>query len=376
MQRKKWLPALLMTLLMLLPMGALALVNAPVPSAVRIRAAATAKPAKTPKPTKTPRPTKTPKPTKVPKVTATPKPTIRPVDFPTLPPVNEKGFLQEGEFVYESVEEGLWMYASPTLKVQIERVNDPNKVLVWYEAHIWSDIEAGEKFAAIPIDREKWGKARHVEPERIAAENKVVFGMNTDYYTYRTAREGTLMVGIIIRDGQIISEKTSVYPRFRFPTLDTLALLPDGSMKVYRSDELTAQQYLDMGAKDVFAFGPILVRDGKTNPDVLEFGYGKTPQPRCAIGMIEPGHYYAVLVEARLKKESVGVSVSELMDMMLAGGCQTALNLDGGQTAVMLFMGKQVTRIGSYAGGKTSPRSTTEIIGIGRSEQVPAWEEK
>jgi hypothetical protein len=41
----------------------------------------------------------------------------------------------------------------------------------------------------------------------------------------------------------------------------------------------------------------------------------------------------------------------------------------------MLFMGKQVTRIGSYAGGKTSPRSTTEIIGIGRSDQVAPIED-
>ncbi len=369
MQCKKWIPALFITLLMLLPIGALALANAPAASTVRIRAAATPKPAKTPKPTRTPKPTKTPKPT------ATPQPTVRPVNFPTLPPTNEKGFLQEGEFVYENADEGLWMYASPTLRVQIERVKDPNKVLVWYEAEIWSDVEAGEKFAAIPFDKEKWGESKHVEPERIAAENKVVFGMNTDYYTYRTASKGALMVGIIIRDGKIISEKTSVYPRFRFPPLDTLALLPDGSMDVYRSDEKTVQQYLDMGAKDVFAFGPILVRDGKTNPDVLEFSYGQTKQPRCAIGMIEPGHYYAVLVEARLKKESIGVSVPELMDMMLAGGCKTALNLDGGQTAVMLFMGKQVTRIGSYSGGKTSPRSTTEIIGIGRSEQVAPLED-
>ncbi len=369
MQCKKWIPTLFITLLMLLPIGALALVNAPAASTVRIRAAATPKPARTPKPTRTPKPAKTPKPT------ATPQPTVRPVNFPTLPPTNEKGFLQEGEFVYENADEGLWMYASPTLRVQIERVNDPNKVLVWYEAEIRSDVEAGEKFAAIPFDKEKWGESKHVEPERIAAENKVVFGMNTDYYTYRTASKGALMVGIIIRDGKIISEKTSVYPRFRFPPLDTLALLPDGSMDVYRSDEKTVQQYLDMDAKDVFAFGPILVRDGKTNPDVLEFSYGQTKQPRCAIGMIEPGHYYAVLVEARLKKESVGVSVPELMDMMLAGGCKTALNLDGGQTAVMLFMGKQVTRIGSYSGGKTSPRSTTEIIGIGRSEQVAPLED-
>ena len=362
MHVKKWLPAVFLTLLLALPFGASALVKAQPSSLPNVKIAASAK---TPKPTKTPKPAKTP------------MPTIRPANYPTLPPVNEKGLLKEGEFVYENEEDGLWLYASPTLKVQIVRVKDPNKVLVWYEADIISDVEAGETFHAVPFDKELWGEARHVEPEQIAAENKVVFGMNTDYYTYRTARAQSLMVGIILRDGKVISDKTSEYPRFRFPTLDTLALEPGGVMGVYRSDELTAQQYLDMGVKDVFSFGPILVRDGKINEDVLDFNFGKTKQPRCAIGMIAPGHYFAILAEARLKKESVGVSVPELMQMMLDNGCKTALNLDGGQTAVMLFMGKQVTRIGSYAGGKTSPRSTTEIIGIGRSEAVgPYVQEK
>lgn len=359
MQWKKWLPALIVSLL-LLPAAALALTAVPTvtPAPAAVAASKTAKPTKTPKPT------------------ATPQPTIRPTNLPTLPPTNEKGFLPEGEFVYDNDEEGVWIYASNTLHVQIVRVKDPNKVLVWYEANIWSDIEQGEVFSAVPYDAEKWGKAKHVQPARIAAENKLVFAMNTDYYTYRVASKGTLMVGIIIRDGKIISEKTSVYPRFRFPTLDTLALLPGGVMSVFRSDELTAQEYLDMGATDVFAFGPILVRDGQANQDVLEFNYGQSNQPRCAIGMIEPGHYYALLVEARLKNESVGVSVPDMMDMMLEAGCQTAFNLDGGQTAVMYFLGKQIIRIGSYSGGKTSPRTTTELIGIGTSDLVPEWDGK
>ena len=356
MQCKKWLPALMLILLVLLPVSALALSAAPAPTAA-VKAA-------------------TPKPKKTPKPTATPKPIIRPTNLPTLPPTNEKGFLPEGEFIYENEEEGVWVYASPTLHVQIVRVKDPNKVLVWYEAHIWSDVSKGEVFSAVPFDKEKWGKAQHVQPARIAAENKLVFAMNTDYYTYRVASKGTLMVGIIIRDGKIISEKTSKYPRFRFPTLDTLALLPGGVMEVYRSDELTPQQYLDMGATDVFSFGPILVRDGQANLDVKKFNYGHSDQPRCAIGIIEPGHYYALMVEARLKNESVGVSVPDMVDMMLEAGCQNAFNLDGGQTAVMYFMGKQVIRIGSYAGGKTSPRSTTELIGIGHSDQVAPWEGK
>ena len=46
-----------------------------------------------------------------------------------------------------------------------------------------------------------------------------------------------------------------------------------------------------------------------------------------------------------------------------------AYNLDGGQTAVFEFMGKQLNRIGVYD-GKTNARKTCEILGISASEQV------
>ena len=125
-----------------------------------------------------------------------------------------------------------------------------------------------------------------------------------------------------------------------------------------------------MGAVDVFSFGPYLIREGKVNPFIDEMTNGRTQQPRCAIGMVEPGHYYAVLAEGRIRHVSVGVSISQMVELMQKGGCTEALNLDGGQTAVMTFMGKQISRIGKYDGGKTKARETTEIIGIGHSDLI------
>ena len=76
----------------------------------------------------------------------------------------------------------------------------------------------------------------------------------------------------------------------------------------------------------------------------------------------------AILAEGRLK-DSNGVSVKQLALMMREKGCTVAYNLDGGQTAVFEFMGKQLNRIGVYD-GKTNARKTCEILGIGTSEQV------
>ena len=67
---------------------------------------------------------------------------------------------------------------------------------------------------------------------------------------------------MVIRNGQVFYDRVPEANRHQFPNLDTLAMLEDGSWHVFHSDEHTAQEYLDMGVTNTFAFGPILVRDG------------------------------------------------------------------------------------------------------------------
>lgn len=277
-----------------------------------------------------------------------------------------KGYLLTGEYVYENAEEGLWFYASSTLVVRVDRKFDREKVLTWYEAQVFCD-PAAERVGAILNNPEK-PQSKHVQAAQIAREKQVVWGMNTDYYTYRLGRN--TITGMVIRGKNVFFDRVPKANRSQFPNLDTLAMNEDGSWRVYTSDELTAEEYLLRGAVDVFSFGPYLVRDGEINPFVGEMINGKTEQPRCAIGMVEPGHYYAVLAEGRIRNVSVGVTISWLVDHMLEAGCTQALNLDGGQTAVMTFMGNQISRIGKYSGGRTSARTTTEIIGVGHSDLI------
>ena len=290
-----------------------------------------------------------------------------PVEKPAL---DEYGYPLEGEVVLEDDENGVWFYASPTLVVRIDRIFNEKEIRTWYEAQIFCDMDK-ERFGSYLYDPENPTK-KHVQAELISHRDQVVFAMNTDYYTYRLGRK--TKVGMIIRDGKVLYDRVPEADRAQFPNLDTLAMYEDGSWAVYKSDELTAEQYLSDGAVDVFAFGPYLLRDGEINPFIAKMRNGKTDQPRCALGMIEPGHYFAILAEGRMQKISIGVSISWLAEHMQAAGCVNALNFDGGQTALMTFMGKRITRIGRYAGGRTTPRETTEIMGIGHSDQIePEW---
>lgn len=306
-------------------------------------------------------------------VEATPAPTEVPAYMAHMPALNTKGFLDEGEYIYSSEDEGLWIYVSQTSKVIIQRKYDATQPLTWFEADLYGDLDAGEMLRTVQNDPEKMGKVR-VDATETAKKHNVVFAMNTDYYTYRVAVNNNRHTGIVIRDGRILYDDPYTEKQVTnsmFPNLDMLAFMPDGSLKVYHSWEKTAQEFIDEGVQTVYSFGPYLLLDGKVSERA--YANNENKNPRCAIGMVEPGHYVAIMCEGRLKR-SAGVTISYLAKMMRAKGCQVAFNMDGGQTAVMVFMGKQLNQIGAYDGGKTNSRPTSEVLGFGTSEQVGTYE--
>lgn len=306
-------------------------------------------------------------------VEATPAPTEVPAYMAHMPALNAKGFLDEGEYIYSSEDEGLWIYVSQTSKVIIQRKYDATQPLTWFEADLYGDLDAGEMLRTVQNDPEKMGKVR-VDATETAKKHNVVFAMNTDYYTYRVAVNNNRHTGIVIRDGRILYDDPYTEKQVTnsmFPNLDMLAFMPDGSLKVYHSWEKTAQEFIDEGVQTVYSFGPYLLLDGKVSERA--YANNENKNPRCAIGMVEPGHYVAIMCEGRLKR-SAGVTISYLAKMMRTKGCQVAFNMDGGQTAVMVFMGKQLNQIGAYDGGKTNSRPTSEVLGFGTSEQVGTYE--
>ena len=125
-----------------------------------------------------------------------------------------------------------------------------------------------------------------------------------------------------------------------------------------------------MGAENVLAFGPWLVRGGEINP-ALETSY-RTKEPRTAIGMIEPYHYVALFVEGRVER-SGGVAVQWLAQRMAELGAAEAINLDGGKTSCLVFMGVKLS-VSNPDGLVRDGRSVSGMIGLGESDLVPAWE--
>ena len=286
-------------------------------------------------------------------------------DEGAFPPLDEQGFLTEGEFVYENPDEGVWRYASATLKVEIYRRTGTKPKRIWYEAEVWS--RDNEIFRMIANKPEKRMKSQNW-PYKIARKYGTVLAINSDFAQLRITQKKR--VGILLRDGEIISDRTLPAGKGVFPPLDTLAIFPDGDMKVYDSDEMTAEEYQEMGAIDVLAFGPYMIRDGVLNEKALK-KYGTGSAPRTSIGMIAPGHYVCMMVEGRHDKSS-GSSIRFMAERLLEMGCTLAFNLDGGQTSTIVFMGTQICKIGKTTGKNASARKTAEILGIGTSALVPS----
>lgn len=287
--------------------------------------------------------------------------------FTSYPRLDAEGFLDTGggqsEFVYQDAEEGRWVYVSPSLRVEIERFSGSfeKRKLVWFIAHIhFRGEEAFRAFSANP-KRPSHAQAR---PGQIAKQNQVVYAQNGDLFSWRVYNKQT--IGLIIRDGKILHQKTYNRPRALVPPLDELALFPDGHIEMRTPGQLTAQDYLDRGATHVLAFGPILFRDRVVDERLNQSFTHR--EPRSALGVVGPGHFVGILVEGR-NERSVGANLQFVAQRLLEEGCYEAFTLDGGQTAAMLFMGEQVMDPGIYNGFQQA-RKQQDIIGIGFSENI------
>lgn len=149
---------------------------------------------------------------------------------------------------------------------------------------------------------------------------KAVVAVNGDWFTYHNA-------GIVYRNGQLLRNRAN-------EEYDGLAIDVNGDFHIVRP--MTEENYagLTVPVAQSFAFGPALVMDG----EVLEIVDRKvTYKQRMAIGQVAPLSYVLVATDGPDQKDSVGLSVPQLAELMHGLGAHTAYNLDGGQSTSMLM---------------------------------------
>jgi len=187
----------------------------------------------------------------------------------------------------------------------------------------------------------KWnGEKRSIKV--IASESNAILAMSGDYSNLFTA-------GMVVANGEVL-RKTDNSVR------DNCLILADGQMVTYQRKEMNISEVLDNGVWHSFLFGPALLYKGQSIEKFTSEVRGVNP--RSVLGYYQPGHYCFVLVDGR-SKASRGMTLIQLSRFMQELGCQTAYNLDGGQSAVLWFNGNIINK--PYKGG----RNLMDIVYIG-----------
>lgn len=167
----------------------------------------------------------------------------------------------------------------------------------------------------------------------IAANYNAVVALNGDFYSM-------VATGYITRMGEKDRKKPSkTMDLLWIDELGDFHLIPagqDGQKKAIK--EFEAEHEMING----FAFGPALVVDGEKQEmrdNIWE--HGIYDEPRAGIGQIDTLTYALVVANGR-EKNSAGVTIAEFADIMHQLGCKQAYNLDGGNSATLVFNGKIV----------------------------------
>lgn len=283
---------------------------------------------------------------------------VRLADPDGAPQTLDSGFLAEGEapVYYRSHADGRWLYISDNTRVDIRRVQSQQPLLTYYIADLTFDSSTAMYTAA--WNEERPGRTNGL-PQDIAARVNAVFAMSGDFYSYRVANDR--YPGHIVRDGKILYKKSYSKKVNAVPNLATIALYPSGKAEVNEAHEKTAKEYVDQGAHTVMAFGPILIRDGEVQ-DLSDKAY-RHDEPRLCMGIVSRGHYIVLLVEGR-NKHSGGADLETCAEILFDLGCWDAINLDGGNTAAMLFMGESV-QMTDAGGVAENTRSIPDVLCLG-----------
>lgn len=167
-----------------------------------------------------------------------------------------------------------------------------------------------------------------------------VVGMTADYAAYRS-------YGIIVQYGNMVRSTSN-------GMLDIMIYDKDGNLSYIRDKDYKKSEYYD--SSDViytFAFGPMMVDDYKLNKtDRLDnYIIGQVDQvyPRACIGQFGYDKHY-LLCTVDYKSRSVrGTTVRRLAEVMQQKGVRFAYNMDGGQTAALMYHNKLFNEV-AYGG--------------------------
>lgn len=218
-------------------------------------------------------------------------------------PVNESAFSEDG-----------MRYSDETLDIQLHKLRAFDTPIFMAYVQLSSPLQMRTEQAR-PYPSEATART-NVMGKRANA----VLAVNGDWFVFHNA-------GIVYRQGELLRNRAHV-------KYDGLFVDMDGNFHIV--NPLTDEGFAAIGKPilNSFCFGPGLVKDGEIvdNSDRVI-----TYKQRMAIGQLDELKYVIVCSDGPEERDSVGLSIPQISEIMQALGCSQAYNLDGGASTYMYF---------------------------------------
>ena len=172
----------------------------------------------------------------------------------------------------------------------------------------------------------------------IAQRVNAVLAINGDYYSYQAARGGYM-----IRQGVQYIDKP-------IKGRDVLIIDSHGDFHIeHEINEETLAKYASLGGiVNSFNFGPGIVVDG-VPCDRFQSVYNGAEKKaaRSCIAQVKRGEmeYLCVVTESSDESVGGGLTLEQFTDFVMTLGVQNAYNLDGGNSAALIYTGEKITSV-------------------------------
>lgn len=172
------------------------------------------------------------------------------------------------------------------------------------------------------------------------------------------AGTGGVPIGFIMHKGKVIFNDYKNEKKLQ----DCVAFTKEGMLIVGMHSIEKLKEY---GVVEAVSFGPPLIVNGKPTIEKGDGGWGIAP--RTAIGQKENGEVVMLVIDGR-SIHSIGATLKDVQDILIANSVVNAANLDGGSSTTMYLNGKVINRPADTLGQRAIP-STFMVVPGGEGEQ-------
>lgn len=273
----------------------------------------------------------TPAPVETPTEAPTEKPTEEPTQAPEPAQEPKEGVIAVNFPDYDTGVDADYSYQSDDLRIAINVIettmpDNTNRQLkeTYYVADIWVRNINGIRTAFAKGEFDKGTE----EGKTLARRENAILAVNGNYNQ-----------GLCLHGGKLLKK---LRENKGWNSGAVGILYRDGSLKTFylKSETLNIEQEIENGAWYGWQFGPIVIRDYEEGPGATRYS-NMGFKARNILGYYEPGHYVIVTCDNR-GEDAQGMNEFMMVDLMKSLGVKDAFNLDGGTSAVLVFMGEVI----------------------------------